>query len=243
MNEVVRGDYDSGAPQLKLKALKHALDKCEGNDLERLLWLRAPTTEQWLKRRWQFTRSMAVMSMLGYVLGLGDRHPSNLLIHRLSGKLVHIDFGDCFEVRVCASGVCLQLVLQVAMRRDRFPEGVPFRLTRMLVNAMGASRLEGPFRMTCESVMRVLRDNQDPISAMMEAFVYDPLIAWRLLNTKTKEPEEQTEPSSTPELTPEGDDELDNFSASISASVRPDLISASNVSQNSANSTEVSRSF
>ena len=243
MNEVVRGDYDSGAPQLKLKALKHALDKCEGNDLERLLWLRAPTTEQWLKRRWQFTRSMAVMSMLGYVLGLGDRHPSNLLIHRLSGKLVHIDFGDCFEVRVCASGVCLQLVLQVAMRRDRFPEGVPFRLTRMLVNAMGASRLEGPFRMTCESVMRVLRDNQDPISAMMEAFVYDPLIAWRLLNTKTKEPEEQTEPSSPPEMTPEGDDELDNFSASISASVRPDLISASNVSQNSANSTEVSRSF
>ncbi len=46
------------------------------------------------------------------------------------------------------------------MKRDRFPEGVPFRLTRMLVNAMGASKLEGPFRITCESVMRVLRDNQ-----------------------------------------------------------------------------------
>lgn len=221
MNEVVRGDYDSGAPQVKLKALKYALDQCEGNDLERLLWLRAPTTEQWLKRRWQFTRSMAVMSMLGYVLGLGDRHPSNLLIHRLSGKLVHIDFGDCFEV---------------AMRRDRFPEGVPFRLTRMLVNAMGASRLEGPFRMTCESVMRVLRDNQDPISAMMEAFVYDPLIAWRLLNTKTKAPEEQAETTESVAETSdlrEGDE--DNF---ISSSLRPDLISASNISQNSANSTE-----
>ena len=38
----------------------------------------------------------------------------------------------------------------------------------MLVNAMGASKLEGPFRITCESVMRVMRDNQDPISAMME---------------------------------------------------------------------------
>eukprot|EP00658_Telonema_sp_P-2_P072468 TRINITY_DN615_c0_g1_i2.p1 TRINITY_DN615_c0_g1~~TRINITY_DN615_c0_g1_i2.p1 ORF type:complete len:948 (-),score=153.17 TRINITY_DN615_c0_g1_i2:478-3321(-) len=173
MNEVVRGDYDSGSAQLKLKALKHALTECEGNDLERWLWLRAPTTEEWLKQRWRFTRSMGVMSMLGYVLGLGDRHPSNLLIHRSTGKLVHIDFGDCFEV---------------AMRRDRFPEGVPFRLTRMLVNAMGASKVEGPFRITCESVLRVLRDNQDPISAMMEAFVYDPLIAWRLLNTKTRSP-------------------------------------------------------
>jgi Phosphatidylinositol 3- and 4-kinase len=61
------------------------------------------------------------MSMVGYILGLGDRHPSNLMLDRFSGKILHIDFGDCFEV---------------AMQRDKFPERVPFRLTRMLVNAM-----------------------------------------------------------------------------------------------------------
>ena len=44
------------------------------------------------------SRSLAVMSMVGYVLGLGDRHPSNLLLDRNSGKILHIDFGDCFEV-------------------------------------------------------------------------------------------------------------------------------------------------
>jgi phosphatidylinositol kinase/protein kinase (PI-3 family) len=43
------------------------------------------------------------------------------MLHRFSGKILHIDFGDCFEV---------------AMRREKFPETVPFRLTRMLVNAM-----------------------------------------------------------------------------------------------------------
>ena len=53
----------------------------------------------WFDRRTNFSRSLAVMSMVGYVLGLGDRHPSNLLIDRNSGKLLHIDFGDCFEVR------------------------------------------------------------------------------------------------------------------------------------------------
>ena len=52
----------------------------------------------WFDRRTNFSRSLAVMSMVGYVLGLGDRHPSNLLIDRNSGKLLHIDFGDCFEV-------------------------------------------------------------------------------------------------------------------------------------------------
>ncbi len=36
--------------------------------------------------------------MVGYLLGLGDRHPSNLMLDRFSGKLLHIDFGDCFEV-------------------------------------------------------------------------------------------------------------------------------------------------
>ncbi len=36
--------------------------------------------------------------MVGYILGLGDRHPSNLMLDRHTGKITHIDFGDCFEV-------------------------------------------------------------------------------------------------------------------------------------------------
>ena len=43
-------------------------------------------------------RSLAVMSMVGYILGLGDRHPSNIMLDRVSGQMMHIDFGDCFEV-------------------------------------------------------------------------------------------------------------------------------------------------
>jgi phosphatidylinositol kinase/protein kinase (PI-3 family) len=30
-------------------------------------------------------------------------------------------------------------------------------------------------------VMKILRDNQDSVMAMLEAFVYDPLISWRLV--------------------------------------------------------------
>ncbi|RYH28613.1 hypothetical protein EON65_11560 [archaeon] len=81
-----------------------------------------------LVRRTTYTRSLAVMSMVGYILGLGDRHPSNLMLDRKTGKILHIDFGDCFEV---------------ATYRDKYPEKVPFRLTRMLVNAMEVARIEG----------------------------------------------------------------------------------------------------
>ena len=63
-----------------------------------MLWLKSHTAEAWLDRRTNFTRSLATMSMIGYILGLGDRHPSNLLLDRITGKVLHIDFGDCFEV-------------------------------------------------------------------------------------------------------------------------------------------------
>lgn len=35
---------------------------------------------------------------VGYILGLGDRHPSNMLLSRENGTVIHIDYGDCFEV-------------------------------------------------------------------------------------------------------------------------------------------------
>ncbi|XP_019423211.1 PREDICTED: serine/threonine-protein kinase TOR-like [Lupinus angustifolius] len=160
-------DYDHLPLIAKVEVFEFALDNTEGNDLARVLWLKSRTSEIWLERRTNYTRSLAVMSMVGYLLGLGDRHPSNLMLHRFSGKILHIDFGDCFEA---------------SMNREKFPEKVPFRLTRMLEKAMEVSGIEGNFRSTCENVMQVLRTNKDSVMAMMEAFVHDPLINWRLFN-------------------------------------------------------------
>ncbi len=41
--------------------------------------------------------------------------------------------------------------------------------------------IEGTYRSTCESVMSVLRGNKDSLMAVLEAFVYDPLLNWRLV--------------------------------------------------------------
>ena len=139
-------------------------------------------SEEWLERRTNFTRSLAVMSMVGYILGLGDRHPSNLMLDQVSGRVLHIDFGDCFEV---------------AMHREKFPEKVPFRLTRMLTRAMEVSGIEGSYRSTCERTMAVLRDNKDSLLAMLEAFVYDPLISWRLLDQSSGEVAEEADTGTT----------------------------------------------
>jgi FKBP12-rapamycin complex-associated protein len=94
------------------------------------------------------------------------------MLDRASGKVVHIDFGDCFEV---------------AMTREKFPEKIPFRLTRMLRKAMEVTGIDGTFRMTCEHVMDVLRKNRDSLMAVLEAFVHDPLLNWRLLESHNTE--------------------------------------------------------
>jgi serine/threonine-protein kinase mTOR len=88
-------DYDQLTVMQKVEVFIEALKKSagKGNDLYDILWLKSTNSEQWLERRSRYTRSLAVMSMVGYVLGLGDRHPSNLMLDKLSGRILHIDFG------------------------------------------------------------------------------------------------------------------------------------------------------
>lgn len=157
----------------KLQLFESALSVTQGEDLRQVLWLKSPSSEVWFDRRTNYTRSVACMSMVGYILGLGDRHPSNLMLDRLTGKIVHIDFGDCFEV---------------AMLREKFPERVPFRLTRMLINAMEVTGLDGVYNYTAERVLKMLRTNQESLLAVLEAFVYDPVINWRLVEGMKKNP-------------------------------------------------------
>ncbi|KAG7387965.1 phosphatidylinositol kinase- protein kinase tor1 [Phytophthora pseudosyringae] len=166
-------DYDALTLLEKVEVFQYALENTAGQDLYKVLWLKSENSEVWLDRRTNYTRSLAVMSMVGYILGLGDRHPSNFMLHRFTGTIVHIDFGDCFEV---------------AMDREKYPEKIPFRLTRMLTNAMEVSGIEGNFRFSCESVMAVLRENRHSLMAMLEAFVHDPLINWRLLSATNVQP-------------------------------------------------------
>ncbi|XP_045467917.1 serine-protein kinase ATM isoform X2 [Harmonia axyridis] len=116
----------------------------------------------WYERRRAFIHSVATTSMVGYILGLGDRHVSNILIDKTTAELVHIDFGIAFE-----QGRILPT-----------PETVPFRLTRDFVDAMGISGVEGAFKKSCEKTMNVMKDNYQTIMAILEVLLYDPLYSW-----------------------------------------------------------------
>ncbi len=158
----------------KVEVLEYLFEHTSGHDIRKAMWITSGDSETWLQRRTSYTRSLATMSMTGYILGLGDRHPQNIMIQKTTGKVVHIDFGDCFEV---------------AMKREKCPEKVPFRLTRMLCNAMEVSGVAGNFKHSAEAVMLTIRENRGSVLAMLEAFLYDPLISMRL----TEPPKERND--------------------------------------------------
>ncbi|XQJ30873.1 phosphatidylinositol 3-kinase, putative [Leishmania guyanensis] len=139
-------------------------EHCEAVDVSRVMWHRANTAEQWLDRRTAFTVSLATMSMVGYVLGLGDRHLGNILISMSSGKIVHIDFGDSFDV---------------GRLRHVLPETIPFRLTRMLTNGMEVFGVDGVFRASATRTQTTLHKNRDSIMALLSAFVHDPIVQYK----------------------------------------------------------------
>ncbi|KRY22649.1 Serine/threonine-protein kinase SMG1 [Trichinella patagoniensis] len=145
------------------KVLDRLIEETPRTILSDAFWIKHVTSESWWKAQVNFARSMAVVAIIGYVIGLGDRHLDNLLVNLETGEVVNIDYNVCFE-----KGKLL-----------RVPETVPFRLTQNIVNALGISGVEGEFRISCENVLSLLREHKNTFVTLLETFVHDPLIDWR----------------------------------------------------------------
>ncbi|CAB4054891.1 ATM [Lepeophtheirus salmonis] len=153
-----------------LKKLKAFTDICEHFHpvMHQFFLEHFPSPEMHYERREAYTRSAAAASMVGYILGLGDRHIQNILIHKTTGHLVHIDLGIAFE-----QGKILPT-----------PETIPFRLSRDIVDGFGTCGVEGTFRRSCESTLSVLRNNKESIFTILQVMVHDPLYNWSLTPDK-----------------------------------------------------------
>ncbi|KAL5275475.1 ATM family protein [Megaselia abdita] len=125
----------------------------------------------WFERRLAYTKSVATMSMVGFIVGLGDRHTQNILIDEITGEVIHIDFGIAFE-----QGKIMPT-----------PETVPFRLTRNIVDPMGICQTEGVFKKSCEKTLHLLRENKSVLMTILEVLLYDPLYIWDYFAKKEAE--------------------------------------------------------
>lgn len=67
-----------------------------------------------------YARSTAVMSMVGYIIGLGDRHLDNVLIDMTTGEVVHIDYNVCFEKGQLSSANTQKILITFSVTQQMF---------------------------------------------------------------------------------------------------------------------------
>ena len=144
----------------KLEVFEIVRDRQPANELFEWMWINSPNAQSWMCQNERYTKSLATMSMVGYIIGLGDRHPGNIMIQKSTGDVIHIDFGESFES---------------ASLRENFPEHVPFRLTRLLVNNVCGCDSMGYFRMMAQFAMTCLRRNITSLIGQLSIFIHDPL--------------------------------------------------------------------
>lgn len=128
------------------------------------------SARQWYKACCSYASSAAAPSMVGYILGIGDRHVNNILLDNTTAQLVHIDFGIAFEMG----------------RLLPTPETVPFRLSRDLVDGLGSAGVYGRFNHGCQQTMHVLRRHGAVIVTLVRVLLDDPLYEWRMTDEKAR---------------------------------------------------------
>ncbi|KAH0572751.1 Kinase, PIKK [Spironucleus salmonicida] len=158
MNQIMfRADnYSILSLSQRVDAMLFSQLSCPSTDLRKELFAISCSSENFIERRSPFIATLAAMSAIGHVIGLGDRHPGNILLYNMSSRVLHIDYGDCFEA---------------AQKREKFPEKVPFRLTRILEKALDACGTQGYFKTVLSKCLHVMKHNQSYILTIFRDFI------------------------------------------------------------------------
>lgn len=99
--------------------------------------------------------------MIGYVIGLGDRHLDNVLVDLDTGQVMHDNwlyifiYSSLYRKLIFFSYQVVHIDYNVCFEKGaqlRVPERVPFRLTQNIKSALGLTGTEGVFRHACEQV-------------------------------------------------------------------------------------------
>lgn len=94
-----------------------------------------------------FTKSCAGFCVATYVLGIGDRHPSNIMVNK-EGKLFHIDFGHFLG----------HFKKKFGIKRERVPFVLTEDLTKVISNGSLNPTLTSEFQELVDFSNCVLKD-------------------------------------------------------------------------------------
>ncbi|XP_065079037.1 DNA-dependent protein kinase catalytic subunit-like isoform X2 [Ochlerotatus camptorhynchus] len=145
---------------LKFNELRY---KIKEDTFKRALFEMAVSAESFYSLRANFAKSLMAMNASCWILGIGDRHTSNVVIDRSNGKVAGIDFGIAFGAGI---------------RDQAIPEMVPFRLTPQFVNVMEPMRTSGLMHKCMVYTIACLRESRKLLRSRLEVFVREPTLDW-----------------------------------------------------------------
>ncbi|KAI5160548.1 serine-protein kinase ATM [Nematocida ausubeli] len=125
---------------------------------------------EYYKERRSFTNSFSILSIATYVLGLGDRHPQNILLDRKSKELINIDLNLIFD-----QGKALSI-----------SEKVPFRMTRNFQQAILTNSAQS-YEKTMNSFLAALKDSKENLLVFVSILRSEPLQRWRAIQRVSQE--------------------------------------------------------
>lgn len=127
--------------------------------------------DAYIKVRTSFVNSFATFNVVGYLLGIGDRHLDNWLLDRSSGRIVPIDFGAAFGVATTSLAV---------------PEMLPCRVSPQLLGVLQPQPAYALLSTHMTAVMACLRgrDASRQLLTAMEVFASEPTVDWLLAAQK-----------------------------------------------------------
>lgn len=104
--------------------------------------------EELKKMRQVFAKSAAGYCVMSYLLGLGDRHPDNIMVNTIEGNFLHIDFGHFLGNKKAKFGISR--------------ETDPFVLTPEVAYFINGGPLKRPF------YTRIFSSRKKPLAATIE---------------------------------------------------------------------------
>lgn len=119
--------------------------------------------ESYYVLRSNYATSLAVNSIVTWLLGIGDRNMSNIMVNVKTGHVINIDFDRSFGMGI---------------RELSIPELLPFRLTPQMVNIMQPLGVSGIIFKCMVHSLRCFVDAKKHLMNYLEVFVKEPRIDW-----------------------------------------------------------------
>lgn len=150
--------------------------------------------ESFFLLRTNFITSLAAMNIAHWVLGIGDRHLSNILINQKNAVMLGnncslLPLSSRINVKHCLSktGIDFNLAFGAGTRDSYIPELIPFRLSPHFVNVMSPLGTTGLITKTMVHTLRTFRSSKKLLTSYMESFVKEPTIDW-LYSARVRNP-------------------------------------------------------